>query len=589
LTKRKFFDKKGFSMNRADQQVLYQQTNLGLLSIRQAELNYYVSLNTAFGTQAALIGGFTYGVFTQNQVNDDTSYSDYFQDIYWVTSAGTIAAAVHVIISTMAIQVLGPGLALHGPIGSMARATEGMRLEQKPVIASFIIMMILFTLSTILSFWAVMSFYSAIAGTIVYLIAARYWYYYSERIYLRFHWFDEESKFHLGDDDDTHSVPLPEEERVGDHKGHVNRNPIHDYHGKTVGDGDRATTIVSRNEGDISGIGEGGGGRVRPKTISDRKTTLSSLSEDDVNAVEEKKKKSTRFRKGFSFFSKQRKQPKQSKDSKSKSKESIRRGSVDSTLTSSLLPVSPDYHQSQVAMEGYLLKKTQHDSTLHRLTDASWERRYFILTFQGMMYYYKTRQEFRITPDTPINHRPIDLHDFYIEMYNSEMLIAGKRLSSEESMVVGSGHYNSSLDGSLKDGSNHNLTGLANLAAAAAASVMIVKDEKEEKKKNDDRRSLSTEEASTLHNPRTSLLRQSRVSVSGTYQPPMIDKILFQITLIPKESLKSSASSAASSSASDSDSVIRRNIVLRCDTEEELEIWISVIRDISPESFISDH
>lgn len=104
-------------MNRANQHALFQQTNIGLLGIRQAELNYYINLNIAFGTQAAMIGGFTYSVFTQNQFNEDYEYAELFQDIYWVTSSGTIAASVHVIITTMLLQVLGPGLALHGPIG----------------------------------------------------------------------------------------------------------------------------------------------------------------------------------------------------------------------------------------------------------------------------------------------------------------------------------------------------------------------------------------------------------------------------------------------------------------------------------------
>ncbi len=61
-------------MNRANQQALFQQTNQGLLSIRQSEVNYYQSLNVAFGTQAALIGGFTYGVFTQHQINYENGY-----------------------------------------------------------------------------------------------------------------------------------------------------------------------------------------------------------------------------------------------------------------------------------------------------------------------------------------------------------------------------------------------------------------------------------------------------------------------------------------------------------------------------------
>jgi len=110
-------------MNRANQSALFQQTNIGLLEIRQLELTYYINLNIAFGTQAALIGGFTYGVFTQNQFNEEEDYSETFQSVYWVTSAGTIAASVHVIITTMLLQVLGPGLALHGPVGETTNKT----------------------------------------------------------------------------------------------------------------------------------------------------------------------------------------------------------------------------------------------------------------------------------------------------------------------------------------------------------------------------------------------------------------------------------------------------------------------------------
>ncbi len=175
-------------MNRANQQALFQATNQGLLGIRQQEINYYLNLNLAFGTQAALIGGFTYGVFTQNQKNDENDYAEIMEDIYWILSAATIAASVHVIINTMLLQVLGPGLALHGPVGSIVRATEGMKIEQKQIVTSFIVMMLLFAISTTLSFWVVMNFESAVGSTVVFVIAARYWYYYTERIYLRFYW-----------------------------------------------------------------------------------------------------------------------------------------------------------------------------------------------------------------------------------------------------------------------------------------------------------------------------------------------------------------------------------------------------------------
>mmetsp|Transcript_20003 Transcript_20003/g.34016 ORF Transcript_20003/g.34016 Transcript_20003/m.34016 type:complete len:320 (-) Transcript_20003:32-991(-) len=186
-------------MNRAHQQALFQTTNLGLLAIRQSEINYYQGLNVAFGTQAALIGGFAYGVFSQNPVNDDNFYDvEVIADFYWVTSAITIALSVHVILCTMLMQVLGPGLALHGPVGSMARATEGMRIEQQQIIVSFVAMMLMFATSTVLSFWVVMTFEGAIGCTACFVIASFYWWKYCERIWLRFYWKVEDTGWRDG-------------------------------------------------------------------------------------------------------------------------------------------------------------------------------------------------------------------------------------------------------------------------------------------------------------------------------------------------------------------------------------------------------
>lgn len=121
-------------MIRAKQSALNQDTNHGLLLIRKSEIDYYTNLNIAFGTQAALIGGFTYGVFLTDHLNGNGSdILVVVQSIYWVLAAATMTLAVHVILTTMFIHVLGPGLALNGPIGSMVKAAEGMKVEQKPI------------------------------------------------------------------------------------------------------------------------------------------------------------------------------------------------------------------------------------------------------------------------------------------------------------------------------------------------------------------------------------------------------------------------------------------------------------------------
>ena len=163
-------------MYKANQEALFQCTNLGLVGLRQAEINYYFNVNSAIGTQAALIGGFTYGIFTQNPINT-TPWASTVVVAYYCVTACAIASAVHVVINTMLIQVLSPGLALNGPIGSMARATDGMQIEQSHIIVAFGIMMSSFALSTVLAFWAVFDIRSAVISTILFFFSAQVWYY----------------------------------------------------------------------------------------------------------------------------------------------------------------------------------------------------------------------------------------------------------------------------------------------------------------------------------------------------------------------------------------------------------------------------
>lgn len=97
-------------MIRAHQGMLNQQTNQGLLNIRQSEITYYTNLNTAFGTQAALIGGFTYGVFLGDHTGGNgNDFENTVQAIYWVVAAGTMVCAIFIILTTMFMHVLGPG------------------------------------------------------------------------------------------------------------------------------------------------------------------------------------------------------------------------------------------------------------------------------------------------------------------------------------------------------------------------------------------------------------------------------------------------------------------------------------------------
>eukprot|EP01038_Epipyxis_sp_PR26KG_P007919 gene7919-10749_t len=220
-------------MNRADQKVLIHQTNKGLLQIKSNELHYYNNLNIALGTQAAIIGGFVYGVFTQDKDHNGINHNypavvaKVVLDVFYVTSALTIAACVHVILTSMMLFVLGPGLALNGPLGSMAQATKFLNVEKDHVIISFILMIFFFQISTIVSFWVVMDLQSASLSSVAVIYVCYYWIYFCERIYLRFWWDKDEimSMNDLSDDEEKEDVFNPVHEQ-NDNIGRVSTDSI---------------------------------------------------------------------------------------------------------------------------------------------------------------------------------------------------------------------------------------------------------------------------------------------------------------------------------------------------------------------------
>lgn len=74
-------------MQRANHNALIQATNQQLLSIRQAELTYYINFFSTFGAQSAVLGGFAYQAVTQISFSSRSLYIfnfAYMQEIYWV-------------------------------------------------------------------------------------------------------------------------------------------------------------------------------------------------------------------------------------------------------------------------------------------------------------------------------------------------------------------------------------------------------------------------------------------------------------------------------------------------------------------------
>eukprot|EP01038_Epipyxis_sp_PR26KG_P004347 gene4347-6151_t len=345
-------------MNKANQKALIQATNIGLISIRQSEIQYYTNLYISFGTQAALIGGFTYNVFTQNVPAFPAFYPSLLAtiilDVYWVLSALTISASVHVVINCMMLQVLGPGLALNGPIGSMAKATEGMKAELNQIVTAFGITIVLFAISTTLSYWVIMDFQSAIITTVLSIWAGYYWYYYCERIYLRFYYNPNSANWRESEAEESYDQ--------FDSSNHQHLNEA----------------IKSSNNATNESYERG-----RPSAV---KSFFSSL-----------RRKSTQNNKKNNI---------QSKTS------DVNGPAIISTTSNSN---NPKYI---IVMEGYLAERSASSIDTINESQSTWTRRYFTLSKNGDIYYYKSRQDYRMDPKYHINDRPVKLSEYYITVEN---------------------------------------------------------------------------------------------------------------------------------------------------------------------------
>jgi hypothetical protein len=354
-------------MIRANQSVLNQKTNIALLNIRQSEITYYTSITSAFGTQAALIGGFTYGVWLKDHTTSANHFVNTLQDVYWVTAAGTMVCAIHIIMTTMFIQVFGPGLGLNGPVGSMVKATEGMRIELQPVMISFMLMLILFSISTIMLFWIIMDYFPAAGATIVFLIGARYWYIYCERIYLRFYWKPEGNRWQEESLADIEAPHLPNDED----------NPNNNIPAESLSK--HATTTSQRPSG------------VERPSLDHFSLFHSRHNHDDDRHS-------------------QSHTPEEGNSSK--------KPGSGNPLEAYHMNSSATRKPHDVVMEGYLLKKGSYDEI--DFSKEPWERRYFVLFHNAELFIYKTRQDFRSNPTHPIYNRPLYLKDFLISFCDTD-------------------------------------------------------------------------------------------------------------------------------------------------------------------------
>jgi hypothetical protein len=124
-----------------------------MLQIREKELNYITNKYNAMGTQAALVGGFAVTTLTSLEVG--VSVPNILRWFFFVTSSISVGSALHCILNATFVTVWGPGLALRGPRGSMAKAYYGMIREQGQIFGSFVTCLFFFGLETCVAFFII--------------------------------------------------------------------------------------------------------------------------------------------------------------------------------------------------------------------------------------------------------------------------------------------------------------------------------------------------------------------------------------------------------------------------------------------------
>jgi hypothetical protein len=472
-------------MNRANQQQLFQEANQGVINIRQTELNYYINLFTVFGTNAAIIGGFTYGILTQNIINYSSKIIDVYKFFYYFLAAMTIASSVHVVICTMLVQVYGPGLALNGPLGSMSRAAEGMAQEQKQIIWAVILMVASFASATIWLFFVIMNFYEAVASSTLFLIVAYYWYYYCERIYLRFYWKTQDGLWNGTAERDSRMM--------SDDDDPANPRPVFNTEAKPPSAYKKKKIRFSMKWG-----------WGKNPTVEEEGNDIEMEDNADGQGMYGNKVLNYLFRNPANMSNEQR----ESITSATPSVRALATNADKESVLSGGGSTGAGAGSSVVAMEGYFTTRGRSEQQVI-LESRRWDRQYFVLFRTGEFYVYKSRQNFRTDPKSPVYNRSVRLVDFHVKVDNTD-----QEMRSE-----------------FEDDGR-----------SVASTAITVRADRDSKK-------------------------------------PL--PFRFQITLVPRENEEAEGGSGAGRPAQ-----LRNQWLLRCDTEEELEIWLGSIREVCPSCFV---
>jgi hypothetical protein len=150
----------------ADKNALRTNLKVNMLRIRERELMFFTNNCLSISTSAALLAGFAWYGLTEVPFESDANVV--IQTAYLVVTTLIMGLELLTVVNATLCAILGPGLALRGPDGSMHTAVAGMMTHYRFTFACFCTGLICFILSSGLYVW--MQFDAALAAPVTLLL-----------------------------------------------------------------------------------------------------------------------------------------------------------------------------------------------------------------------------------------------------------------------------------------------------------------------------------------------------------------------------------------------------------------------------------
>lgn len=147
-------------------------------ALKEKEFSLHHNNLMTVGTQAAVLAGLDITMFIEFQPPPDSDWENptiarALKLIYYGVIVAAFCANMTVVSHTTALSVLGGGLALRGPDGSMMTATDALYVERKSVFSAFAVGLACTVCSVLACVWILLSWEAALVCWIVTLFTCR--------------------------------------------------------------------------------------------------------------------------------------------------------------------------------------------------------------------------------------------------------------------------------------------------------------------------------------------------------------------------------------------------------------------------------